>query len=171
MENHELIAYLDKRFTENARQFDDRFTEYARQIDERFTENARQIDERFAENARQIDERFAENARQIDERFAKSARQIEQFREETNTRFERLDERVHHTQIEVEGSRGDTRLIAEKVGTLDDKMDGVRSELKAEIGDVKSLLVHSYRDHDSRIRDLESRVKKRASGKSRPQVE
>jgi uncharacterized protein YoxC len=103
----------------------------------------------------------------LDKRFA----EITQFREETNARFDHLEESVRHTQIQVEGLRGDTRLLAEKVGTLDDKIEGVRSELKAEIGDVKDLLVRSYRDHDSRIRALESRVKKRAPGKGRPHLE
>jgi len=124
----------------------------------------------FRELIAYLDKRFAENAQQIDERFAANERQMEQFREETNTRFGHLEEGVRHTQIQIEGVRGDIRLIAEKVGTLDDKIEGVRSELKAEIGDVKDLLVRSYRDHDSRIRALESRVKKRAPGKGRPQL-
>lgn len=137
-------------------------------LDERFRENAR-------ETARLIDERFQENARQMDERFQKTSQEIASFREETNGRFERMDgrfermdgrferveESVRHTQIQVEGLRGDTRLLAEKIGTFDDKIESVRSELKEEIGGVKSLLLHSYGE-------LDRRIGKRASGKRRP---
>ncbi|MFY9824247.1 MAG: hypothetical protein WAM82_22925 [Thermoanaerobaculia bacterium] len=94
----------------------------------------------------------------LDERFRESAQQLASFREETNGRFEetngrieRVEEGVRHTQVMVEGLRGDVQLLAEKMGTFDEKLVAHRSELRKEIGEVKTLLHLSYGDLNRRI--------------------
>ena len=87
----------------------------------------------------------------LDERFRESAQQLASFREETNRSLERVEEGVRHTQIMVEGVRGEVQLLAEGMSAFDEKLVAHRSELRKEIGEVKTLLHLSYGDLNRRI--------------------
>jgi chromosome segregation ATPase len=120
----DLIAYLDERFRESAQQL----TSVREEINRRFEGTDRRFEE--------INGRLEE----INGRF-----------EGVNGRIERVEEGVRHTQVMVEGLRGDVQLLAEKMGTFDEKLIAHRSELRKEIGEVKTLLHLSYGDLNRRI--------------------
>jgi hypothetical protein len=58
----------------------------------------------------------------LDGRFRESAQQLASFREETNRSLERVEEGVRHTQVMVEGLRGEVQLLAEGMSAFDEKL-------------------------------------------------
>ena len=148
----DLITYLDERFRESAQQLASFREETNGRFDEingRFEGTDRRFDEingRFEG----IDRRFEE----INGRFEGTDRRFEGINsrfDETNSSIERVEEGVRHTQVMVEGLRGEVQLLAEKMGTFDEKLVAHRSELRKEIGEVKTLLHLSYGDLNRRI--------------------
>ncbi|MFY9822708.1 MAG: hypothetical protein WAM82_15080 [Thermoanaerobaculia bacterium] len=110
----------------------------------------------------------------LDERFRETSRQIESLREETNQRFERLEERTtegfRHTGMEIEALRGDIRQVAEGVLANNERLDSFRQEVAAEFKDVRASIRAPFENLDGRVRILETRVlgKTPRKGKSRP---
>jgi predicted nuclease with TOPRIM domain len=134
----DLIAYLDERFRESGQQL----TSVRKEINGRFEE----INGRFEGTDRHFEE--------INGRFDRTDRCFEEINDRfdgINGSIDRVEEGVRHTQIMVEGLRGDVQLLAEKMGTFDEKLIAHRSELRKEIGEVKTLLHLSYGDLNRRI--------------------
>jgi archaellum component FlaC len=107
------------------------------------------LDERFGK----IDERFSK----VDERFAKMDENFRSLRDDMNQRFERVEEAIRHTQVMVEGVRGDIRLVAEGTYGLDERLGSFRKEVQQEFEDVRKLIRPVYSSLDQRIRTLEVR--------------
>jgi archaellum component FlaC len=67
-----------------------------------------------------------------------------------------IHEVKRHSDVVAESLRSEIRLVAEGVAGLDEKFTqefvNVRTEIREQIGDVKSLLEASYRDLDRRER-------------------
>jgi archaellum component FlaC len=65
-----------------------------------------------------------------------------------------IHEVKRHSDVVAESLRSEIRLVAEGVAGLDEKFTqefvNVRTEIREQIGDVKSLLEASYRDLDRR---------------------
>lgn len=57
-----------------------------------------------------------------------------------------------HSDVVAESLRGEIRLVAEGVAGLDEKFTLEFVKVREEIGEVKGLLVASYRDLDRRIK-------------------
>ena len=95
------------------------------------------------------------NFAQISERFAKQDEKIESFREETTRRFGHLDEGVRHTQVLIEGLRGDLGVVAEGVIGLDERLMAFRKEVAQDIDEVRKLIRPIYSALDQRVRNLE----------------
>src|SRR5262245_15213071 len=98
-----------------------------------------------------FDRRFGETNQQI----AALREELTTFREETSQRFERLEEEIRHTRVEVVGLRGDVRLLAEGIGSVEEKMASFRRQVTGEIADVRSLIQPAYSALDDRIKLLE----------------
>ena len=126
--DQELIAYLEKNFA---------------QIGERFA----QMDERF--------NRMDERSDRTDERVGKQDQEIRSFREEMTRRFGHLDEGVRHTQVLIEGLRGDLGVVAEGVIGLDERLIAFRKEVAQDIDEVRKLIRPIYSALDQRVRNLE----------------
>ncbi len=79
------------------------------------------------------------------------------LRDDMDRRFERVEEAIRHTQVMVEGVRGDVRLVAEGTYGLDERLGSFRKEVQQEFEDVRKLLRPVYSSPDQRIRTLEVR--------------
>lgn len=113
--DHELVAYLDRRFAE----VDRRFTELEHRLDVRFTN----IDAKLAEH----DARFVEH----EILFAGLDTKITETAEETR----------RHSGVVAEGLRDEIRLVAEGVLTVDQKLERFRGEVAEEFRRVDTRLL------------------------------
>lgn len=105
-----------------------------------------------------LEKQFGESAQQIARLREETGQQFASLREETaqqfaetNRRFEGVEDSIRYTQITVEQMRDEIQLLAEGVSGFSEKLDTVRTELKAEIGEVRDLLRLSYSDLNRRI--------------------
>jgi len=109
------------------------------------------LDERFA----YLDQRFEA----VDRRFDAIDQRFDAMERRQGTTDARLEDTRRHLGILIENLDGKIQLVAEGVINVDQKIDRVRDELKAElhseIDGVKTLIRLSYRDLDSRARRLE----------------
>lgn len=110
------------------------------------------LSQQFADLRGEMDERFADLRGEMSRRFD----EVDGRFDEVDARIDKVDEEVRLAHVSIEGLRGDIRLVADGVITANERIDAVRTELKEEIGDVKSLLHTSYRDLDRRVRKIES---------------
>ena len=103
-----------------------------------------------------LDQRFRENAQQIASLREETARQIASFREETLLRLEQAEEATRHTRVEIEGLRGEVRLLAEGIASVEEKMASFRRQVAGDVDHVRSLIQPAYSALDDRLRRLES---------------
>jgi len=61
-----------------------------------------------------------------------------------------------HFDAVAEGLRGQMRLLAEGVATLDEKLNRFREEVAGELQEMKTMIRISYAELDRRIQELES---------------
>ena len=110
------------------------------------------LDERFA----YLDQRFDT----MDQRFDAIDQRFDTMERRQDTTDARLEDTRRHLGILIENLDGKIQLVAEGVINVDQKIDRVRDELKAdlktEIEDVKTLIRLSYADLDHRVRRLEA---------------
>lgn len=104
-----------------------------------------------------LDERFRETAQQIQGLREETTHQLQGLRQENTQRFEQLEEGIRHTQISIEGLRGEVRLVAEGMMGLDERLGFLRTELKQDIDDVRRLIPPVIASLDQRVRILEVR--------------
>ena len=91
-----------------------------------------------------LDKRFGD----IDKRFGETEQQIQGLRQE-------MKESIRHTQILVEGARGEIRIVAEGFVGQSESLDGFRKEMKQELNDIRQLIRPAYSALDQRLRNLE----------------
>ena len=110
-----------------------------------------------------LDERFAylgQRFEAVDRRFDAVDRRFDTMEQRQDATDARLEDTRRHLGILIENLDGKIQLVAEGVINVDQKIDRVRDELKAElhseIEGVKTLIRLSYRDLDSRVRRLEA---------------
>lgn len=103
-----------------------------------------------------LDQRFRESSEQIASLREETAQQIGSLREETLRRFDRTEEAIRHTRVEVEGLRGEVRLLAEGIASVEEKMGSFRRQVSGDIDTVRSLVRPSYSSLDDRLRLLEN---------------
>jgi archaellum component FlaC len=144
--DQELIAYLDERFRETTQQ-----------IQGLREETSQQIQGLREETSQQIQGLRAETSQQIQGLREETSQQIQGLRAETSHRFDRMEETIRHTDVKLEGLRGDIRQVAEGVAMVDQKLDTFRDtvalEFKANRSQVEAYFGHLNR----RVRDLELR--------------
>jgi len=75
---------------------------------------------------------------------------------ETSEQVGRVEVEIRHTRIEVEGLRGDLRLLAEGLLGIDEKLDAFRGDVTQRIDEVRTFVKISYSDLDRRVRPLET---------------
>src|SRR3990172_257150 len=117
------------------------------------------LDERFA----YLDQRFEAVDRRfdaVDQRFDGIDRSFDAVERRQDATDTTLEDTRRHLGVLIENLDGKIQLVAEGVINVDQKIDRVRDELKAElyseIDGVKTLIRLSYRDLDSRVRRLEA---------------
>jgi hypothetical protein len=114
------------------------------------------LDQRFRESSEQIAGLREETAQQIAGLREETAQQIASFREETLRHFDRTEEAIRHTRVEVEGLRGEVRLLAEGIASVEEKMASFRRQVSGDIDNVRTLVRPSYSLLDDRLRLLEN---------------
>ena len=99
----------------------------------------------------------------LDQRF----QQIDQLFEQIDRRFEKIDERldaldtaIRHTNVLVEGLRGDVHLIAEGFVGMNDRFNTFQSEATLVFDQVKGWIEPYYRNLDGRLRVVEGRAER-----------
>lgn len=113
------------------------------------------LDERFAYLDQQfeaVDRRFDA----MDRRFGVIDQRFDAMDRRQDTTDARLEDVRRHLGVLIENLDGKIQLVAEGVIAVDQKIDRVHAELKAEIGEVKTLLTFSYTDLDRRVRRREA---------------
>ena len=128
--DQEMIAYFDEHFRATARQIEG--------LREEMIGRFEQVDRRFE----RVDGRFE----QMDRRF-----------EQVDGRFERGEEALRHTQVSVEGLRGEIRLVAEGVAHTNERLDSLKTEVAQEFSETRKMIRLGYSDLDRRVRALEAR--------------
>ena len=108
--DQELIAYLDERFRETSQQI----TSLREEMDRRFDG----VDQRFE----QVDQRFE----QVDRRF-----------EQVEDRVTQLATEVRHTQVTIEGLRGEIRILAEGAFGLSERQETHESKVDRRVDEVE----------------------------------
>ena len=102
-----------------------------------------------------LDQRFRESNEHTANLREEMTRQIASLREETFRRFDRTDEAIRHTRVEVEGVRGEVRLLAEGIASVEEKMASFRQQVAGDIDNVRTLIRPAYSSVDDRLRLLE----------------
>lgn len=99
-----------------------------------------------------LDQRF----QQIDQRFEQIDRRFEKIDE----RLDALDTAIRHTNVLVEGLRGDVHLIAEGFVGMNDRFNTFQSEATLVFDQVKGWIEPYYRNLDGRLRVVEGRAER-----------
>jgi predicted nuclease with TOPRIM domain len=99
-----------------------------------------------------LDQRFRESSQQI----AGLREEMTSFREETSARFERVEEAIRHTRVEVEGLRDQIRLLAEGIINFDERLERFRGEVQRELDSIRGLFMPLLQTVQDRVRSLES---------------
>lgn len=85
-----------------------------------------------------LDERFGETSREIRGLREETAQQFAAAREETAQRFDRLEEKVRHNGVEIEGLRGEIRQVADGVAVANERLDGFEKRFTTKLMDVQT---------------------------------
>ena len=136
MEDNELIALLDRKFSEADQRTEARFA----QMDGRFDQVERRLD--------QMDGRFD----QVEARFDQVDRQFDQV----DARFGDVDTRFRETGIQLEHMHDLIKKTAEGVQNVDEKLDRFHLETLDELKDIRADLHISFHLLNMRITDLEN---------------
>jgi hypothetical protein len=115
----------------------------------------------------------------LDERFRETSQQITSLREEMDRRFDGVDQRfeqvdqrfeqvefsvaqlateVRHTQITIEGLRGEIRILAEGAFGLSERQETHESKVDCRVDEVEALIPPYYQDLNRRVLVLEGRA-------------
>ena len=112
-----------------------------------------------------LKEQFSDFEQRIDQRFEEMTQQIgglrgefQAFREETSTRFDRVEDEIRHAHVSIEGLRGEVRLVAEGVANTNERLDRRMEEVTRKIDEVDSRHRSAYQSLDSRVRKLDGAV-------------
>lgn len=110
-----------------------------------------------------LDERFGETSREIrslrEEVVASREETAQQFvasREETAQRFERLEEKVRHNGVEIEGLRGDIRQVAEGVVGGNENLNTFKEETAANFEKAQAEMLSLVRGAFKEINALKT---------------
>jgi chromosome segregation ATPase len=117
------------------------------------------LDERFHESARHAESLHQEVMQEMTQRFEKVDERFETMEE----RQDRMETAIRHTQVMVEGLRGDIQLVAEGVMSVEERLRSSQDEVLRKLEEVQSAMVPYCRDvqHlDTRVRLLEDRAKR-----------
>ena len=125
MLDQELIAYLDRRFTETREQLNS----FQSAVEGRFVGVEQRLDEH-------------------DREFAQARLDRKSLREELVRRIGVVEEQL----------REEVQIVAEGVGTMDEKLDRFREETTHEFGETRAMIRLSYNELDRRLRSLETRT-------------
>lgn len=99
-----------------------------------------------------LDQRFRETSMQIESLREQNAQRFEQI----DSRFERAEEAIRHTQITVEGLRSDIRQMAEGVIFANESLMAFRTVVSQQLDELKKPVTQAYTDLSTRLRKLES---------------
>ena len=73
-------------------------------------------------------------------------------------RLDRVEESVRYARIEVEGLRGELRLVAEAFIGLEERLTSFRTDMAKEFTEVRSSIRQPFEYLDGRLRNIEVRA-------------
>ena len=106
-----------------------------------------------------LDQRFRESSQQVaslHEQIASLREEMASFREETNRRFEQVEEAIRHTRVEIEGLRGQIRLLAEGMINFDERLAAFKGEIQRDLESIRRLFFSLHEALQDRVHGLES---------------
>ncbi len=77
----------------------------------------------------------------LDRRSAEAARQFLGFRDVATQRLTRIEERIQHSQIPLDGIRNEICSLRKEVMGVGDKLESSLVELRGQIGELRELLL------------------------------
>jgi hypothetical protein len=146
--DQELIAYLDQRFRES--------NEQLASLREEMAQQTSSLREEMAQQTASVREEMTGLREETIQRTASLREEMTSFRVETLRRFDRTDEAIRHLHVEVEGVRGEVRLLAEGIASVEEKMSSFRRQVAGDIEGVRDLVRPAYSSLDDRLRLLEN---------------
>jgi uncharacterized protein YoxC len=120
-----------------------------------------------------LDERFGETSREIQglrKEVAVSREETATFRKETAQSLERLEEKVRHNGVEIEGLRDNIRQVSEGVVGANERLDTFQRKTTSDFDDVRTEMRSLVRGAFEEIHALKTQSfgMNRQKGKSRP---
>lgn len=117
------------------------------------------LDQRFRESSQQIAglrEEMTSLREETGQQIAGLREEMTSFREETSRRFERVEEEIRHTRVEIEGLRGQIKLLAEGIINFDERLERFRGEVQRGLDGLHRLFFPVCEELKDRVRSLES---------------
>jgi archaellum component FlaC len=164
--DQELIAYLDERFRASAQHVSAEVSalreETRQQISSLREETTQQISSLREETTQQISSLREETTQQISSlreetmhQISGYTQQISSLREEMTQRFEGVETAIRHTQVLVEGVRDNTRLIAEGVIGMGERLDTYQAHQTHRLDEELDAIKLNLKDLNRRVAIVE----------------
>jgi uncharacterized protein (DUF885 family) len=149
--DQELISFLDERFRQATRDF-------AALLREEIAALRQEMSREIAGLRQEMSGGIAGLRQEM-------SGEIAGLRQETDQRFARIDREfaevkdgIRQTQVMVEASRGDIKLLAEGIIGEGEKLQAFRGEVALLLDEVKGAIFPYYRSIEHRVRQLEERA-------------
>jgi predicted nuclease with TOPRIM domain len=111
-----------------------------------------------------LNARFGETSQRIAslrEEVSGLRKEFELFRADTAQRLEKVQEEIHHSNVDYRGLSRIVNLFGEGLVGLEDRLQVFRAEMKQEFEETRGLMRSAYAQVDHRIQALEAfRVRK-----------
>lgn len=115
------------------------------------------LDEKFGEVSNrlgQMDARFDSVDARLDGVDARLEGVDARF-ENMESRFDRVDEAIRHNGVEIEGMRGEIKLLAEGLFSFDQRFSSLQKQVTRELADHRHLVTSAFGVSNDRLQALE----------------
>jgi gas vesicle protein len=144
--DQDLKAYLGQHFEATSQQFQQLRADNSEQVRQLLEDTSQQIQQQIQQLREENRQQFAQMNQRLD-------------RVETDVRgvyvvLDRVETEVRGAYVMVEDLRDQSRLIADGVANLSERLDRHEEKVSRDLAEVKSFNRLSYKDLDSRVRKL-----------------
>ncbi|MFL6193629.1 MAG: hypothetical protein ACJ75H_05625 [Thermoanaerobaculia bacterium] len=136
--DQELKAYLDEKFGEMSNRLG--------QMDSRFDG----VDARFDG----VNSRLDGVEARLDGVEARLDGMDSRF-ESMDSRFDRVEEGIRHNGVEIEGMRGEIKLLAEGIFSFDQRLTSLQNQVTRELADHRQMVTSAFGVSNDRLQALE----------------
>ena len=117
------------------------------------------LEEQFARAKQETAAQFG----QVAEQFGQVAEQFAEVHVRLTTMEENMEEKIHLTQVAVEGMRGDIRVVAEGVMAINERLEVFQEATAKNFKMTEASIAPYYKELDGRVRVLEARAERQTT--------